>query len=480
MAVSKAIEALQQALPGVKFASRGTEEHEALNRSSYQSALQSDIIPACIVQPKTKEEVSTFVKTIRPFVIAGEAAFAIVGGGRQPAPGCSNIDNGITLNLSLLNGIEIRDGVVSIAAGETWGPVFDKLVEQGLGCSGSRSSKGGIGGLALSGGLSFFSSREGFICDDVINYEVVLASGEVVNANTDENADLWRALRGGGNNFGVVTRYDMRTFKQGPFWGGSLYYFGQSFPSQVEALVRELQKPDATVETHLMMSLGYTASFGPETVAMNQVYYTQEVVKPPVLDVFTNVETQIDGLNTMRMMNLSDASREQAGDIPPNQRSAYMNLHVKADVDTLVAGADIWKSALEPIKDLQGLICSYTLQPYARSQLEASANKGGNSLGLDPSLGPIVSVAFLMYWNLKDDDEKVLGAFKGALEKMREVASSRGQLIDFIYMNYSLNFQDPIDSYGVENKRELQRVSKKFDPEGVFQKGVPGGWKLFP
>ncbi|KAK6079405.1 FAD binding domain-containing protein [Seiridium cupressi] len=231
MSISEAIETLRLALPGVEFALRGTEEHNSLNRSSYQSALQSDIVPACIVRPRTKEDISAFVKTIKPFVLANKAAFAIVGGGRQPAPGCSNIQDGITLNLDLLTGIKVNDGIVSIAAGENWGSVYDKLVEQGLGCSGSRSGKGGIGGLALSGGLSFFSSREGFICDDaskagvmlttflsqVMNYELVLGSGEVVNANVNENADLWKALRGGGNNFGVITRYDMRTFKQG--WG---------------------------------------------------------------------------------------------------------------------------------------------------------------------------------------------------------------------------------------------------------------------
>lgn len=161
-----------------------------------------------------------------------------------------------------------------------------------------------------------------------MNYEIVLGSGEVANANADENADLWKALRGGGNNFGVVTRYDVRTFKQGPLWGGALYYFNPSFPSQVEALVHELQKPDATVDTHLMMSLGYTAMFGPETVAMNQLYYAQGVEKPPALDIFANVEPQIDNLNTMRMMNLAEASREQAGDIPPSQRYIRHNIKI--------------------------------------------------------------------------------------------------------------------------------------------------------
>jgi hypothetical protein len=153
---------------------------------------------------------------------------------------------------------------------------------------------------------------------------------------------------------------------------------------------------------------------------------------------------------------------------------------VKADVATLIAGAEIWKAALKPIQNCEGLVCAYTLQPYARSQLEATARKGGNSLGLDPSLGPIVSVAFLMYWSLESDDESIIGAFKGAYEKMREDATSRGKLTDFICMNYSANFQDPISSYGAGNKKNLQRASTKYDPEGIFQKGVPGGWKLIP
>lgn len=154
------------------------------------------------------------------------------------------------------------------------------------------------------GGLSFVSSREGFICDSVssckhdlhrlhtylgthatipsrvkihsrkypqiLNFEVVLASGAIVNANAHENSDLWIALRGGGNNLGIVTRFDFRTFKKGPLYGGSLYYFGDSFPGQLDALVDELQKPDASEETHLMVSIGYAATFGPQMMCMNR------------------------------------------------------------------------------------------------------------------------------------------------------------------------------------------------------------------
>lgn len=150
---------------------------------------------------------------------------------------------------------------------------------------------------------------------------MVLASGEIVNANADEHTDLWRALRGGGNNFGVVTRFDLKTFKQGPFYGGSLYYFGPNFPGQIEALVSELQKPAADPETHLMISLGYTALLGTEVMAMNQVYHMGGIEKPAVLEPFTSIQPQIDQLNSLRVIqNLADASREQTGDIPALQR----------------------------------------------------------------------------------------------------------------------------------------------------------------
>lgn len=186
MVASKVVSALKEAFPVSQLALPGTGEYEKLNTGTYMSGLCIDIRPGAIFQPKSKDEVVTFVRTIKPFVASGDAAFAIVGGGRQPAPGCSNIQDGITLNLGLLKGVEVKDDVVSIGAGEQWGEVYDKLAPLGLGVSGSRSSKGGIAGLALAGelncilrvmsrdirlmstgGLSFNSSRQGFICDDV-------------------------------------------------------------------------------------------------------------------------------------------------------------------------------------------------------------------------------------------------------------------------------------------------------------------------
>lgn len=78
-----------------------------------------------------------------------------------------------------------------------------------------------------------------------------------MQANAKENPDLWRALRGGGNNFGVVTRYDFRTFAQKPVWSGAVFYMANddNFSGQVESLVKEIRKPSASEESHLFLSL---------------------------------------------------------------------------------------------------------------------------------------------------------------------------------------------------------------------------------
>ncbi|PNH48695.1 hypothetical protein VD0001_g3264 [Verticillium dahliae] len=83
----------------------------------------------------------------------------------------------------------------------------------------------GVGGLSLGGGASFHTGKRGFTCDDIVNYEIVLADGTIANANAVENPGLHRASKGGGNNFGIVTRFDLQTFEdaKGGLYGGLLF-----------------------------------------------------------------------------------------------------------------------------------------------------------------------------------------------------------------------------------------------------------------
>ncbi|KAI0861704.1 FAD-binding domain-containing protein [Xylaria cubensis] len=477
--VSQAISALREALPHARLITpEATEEYESLN-NSYLSGFESDLSPACIFLPESKKDVAAFVQAIQPF--ASDVKFAIRAAGQQPLPGCANVQDGFTVDLRLLKGIAIQDNVVQVAAGERWGSVYEYLEPHGLGVAGGKSTSCGIGGLATQGGLSFYSSREGFICDNVVNFEVVVASGDIINANAQENSDLWVALRGGGNNLGIVTRFDFRAFEQGPMYAGMVWYYKPSFLGQATALVKELTSPDASVETHLMLSIAYAQVFGNgnDVICLNQLYYTQPVHDPPALFPFTHVEPQRAEMNTMKIQTLVQAATEQTSAGQSKIRCIYMNVNVKADIDTLTTGGDIWCEELESVKDAAGLMCSYTLQPYPVSQLKRTEANGGNVLGLDPSTGPIVNILLLSYWSEKSDDDRVIGFMKKALKRIQQAAEAKGKLIPYIYWNYAFSDQDSLWSYGKENVRKLQDASKKYDPNGLFQTACPGGFKLF-
>jgi FAD/FMN-containing dehydrogenase len=152
--MEKAIKALQDAFTSDQVVPRGTETFDKINKS-YLSLLLSELTPAAIFLPREKHDIVKFVRLISPFVLDDDVQIAIRGAGQQPAPRCSNIGSlGITIDLRNLNNIEIKEGVVSLGAGARWGTIYEKLGEQGLGVTGSRSGLGGIGGLALSGRIN--------------------------------------------------------------------------------------------------------------------------------------------------------------------------------------------------------------------------------------------------------------------------------------------------------------------------------------
>lgn len=114
--------------------------------------------------------------------------------------------------------------VAKIEPGQTWAEVYGKLDPYEVTVPGGRTGTVGIGGFLTGGGNTFYAARHGLGCDNVVNYKVVLASGDIVNAIKDENSDLFRALKGGGSNFGIVTRFDMQAYDTGLLWGGLVTY----------------------------------------------------------------------------------------------------------------------------------------------------------------------------------------------------------------------------------------------------------------
>ncbi|KAK8078225.1 oxidoreductase [Apiospora saccharicola] len=255
--------------------------------ASYWGVLEREISPDCVVTPSTKSDVSKAIFVLRTGdeVFPGQCDFAVRSEGHAPFAGSANIESGIAIDLSKLKHVDVSADRTSatIGPGNRWGDVYSILDEQGLSTSGGRVASVGVGGLVTGGGMSFFSSRHGYVCDNVEvcpysktplnrstlggsliddgqNFEVILASGEMVNANATSHPDLWRALKGGSNNSGVVTSLTMRTFPQGNFWGGFLVFDMATIEQQFAAFEALLGSPDYDPHASLIFSLSWDAA----------------------------------------------------------------------------------------------------------------------------------------------------------------------------------------------------------------------------
>lgn len=141
-----------------------------------------------------------------------------------------------------------------------------------------------------------FSGKTGFACDSVLQFEIVLASGEVVRASANSNTDLWVSLRGGLNNFGIITSLKLRTFKDSSMWGGITYYMPETF-SQLIQSAYDFALNEKDQDAHVMASAGY--GFGHQVVTC-VMHHVGGMENAPSLQRFTLIEPQIKQMGTMR------------------------------------------------------------------------------------------------------------------------------------------------------------------------------------
>ena len=177
--------------------------------------------PALVARPRDVSDVQAVVRA----AAATGVPFAVRGGGHAYAR-YGTVADGLVLDLRLLGGARIDPDarVGAASAGTTAGEYTRAAAEHGLATGFGDTLTVGVPGLALGGGIGYLSRRDGLTLDNVLGAEVVLADGSVVRASDDENADLFWALRGGGGNFGVVTRLDLRLTPTTVVTGGLLAF----------------------------------------------------------------------------------------------------------------------------------------------------------------------------------------------------------------------------------------------------------------
>jgi FAD/FMN-containing dehydrogenase len=179
--------------------------------------------PAFIARCRSTTDVAAAVR----FARRNELPVA-VRAGVHSIPGHCVCEGGLMIDLQPMKSIAVDPlrRTADVAPGVLW-QEFDAAAQRhGLATPGGEVSDTGVAGLTLGGGIGWLSRLHGLAADNLLAVELVTADGNVVEADDDTDPDLMWGLRGGGGNFGIVTRFRFDLHPVGPLWGGMVMFRG--------------------------------------------------------------------------------------------------------------------------------------------------------------------------------------------------------------------------------------------------------------
>ena len=329
------VQQLKERLRGELIQPSDEEYNEA--RKVYNAMI--DRHPRLIARCRDVADVITAVNFARD----NQLLLAIRGGGHNGG-GLGVCDNGLVVDLSCMRGVRVdpKGRTARVEGGCTWGDVDHAAHAFGLATPSGIISTTGVGGLTLGGGIGHLSRKCGLSIDNLLGADMVLADGSFVTVSAEEHPDLFRAIRGGGGNFGVVTSFLFRLHPVNRIVGGPTLWpleqsadvlrwyrdFIRAAPEELNGFFAFLTVPPAPPfpeHLHLKKMCGVVWCYsGPEAAAEDVFRPVQKVGSPALHGVhampFPALQTAFDGLYTPGLQwywradfvnELSDAAIEQ-------------------------------------------------------------------------------------------------------------------------------------------------------------------------
>ncbi|KAE8445079.1 hypothetical protein EG329_013794 [Mollisiaceae sp. DMI_Dod_QoI] len=485
-------------------------------RDSFYTTQQRDVVPACIVTPNSADEVAHVIRVIRQH----RCIFAVKSGGHALFVGGSNAPGGITIDLRKLDEIDVAEDLqtAKVGTGNRWKRVYEKLEPLNRTAVGGRNGEVGVGGFILGGGISFVSRRHGWALDNVRNFEVVLGNGTIINANQTSSPDLYWALRGGGNNFGIVTKFDLEIHPQGLVWAGQNFWLmDTSMISARRSLLNITTSPatsslsylkNAVVSgiANLLCRFGYCVTskqafraFRSVVLAEQSDVYAQMYMsfayawqvdqflicaalvysKPePWPPVFEDYKAMKSLYSSAKIQKLTTVYEEVSSLNEIGYRQMWAAIAFKMSEELLEKIFDLYVIEVESVKHVKDVIPALLVQPINRDEIAIFKKNGGNCLGLEDVDGPLVLFSIAFRWSNTEDDNQMNEMGKTIIDCTVDMAKEMGLHHRYIYQNYANASQDVFGGYGDENRLKLKEIQMKYDPEGVFSRLQPGYFKI--
>ncbi|CAK1358537.1 Bifunctional solanapyrone synthase [Cercospora beticola] len=440
----------------------------------------AQLSPQCFLQPGNTAEVAQAVTALVAANQTQHCQFAVRSGGHISWPGAAGIEDGVTIDLGRMKEISYssKDNTVSVGPGAVWGEVYQALDKLNVMTTGGRASSVGVSGLTIGGGNSFFAAQYGFVCDNVASFEVVLGNGTTVTASKDDNPDLFQVLKGGNLNFGIVTKVVLNTFPGGPFFGGNVIYPADTADQQFKALVNFGNgiNDDRHAST---IVIGYHDSEKNSTVFLNAYEYTKPVQRPDakIFKEFFSIPGNIS--DTTGLRNMTSLAHEF--EAPKDRRVQFATLTFKSDIRVLQRAHESFLKVIDELNGRMngGYFQAWTLyQPIPTIFAKHGLEKGGNVMGLDRYDDTLIMYETYFRWKETENDQVIEEQSKWLRDDIQSFAASVGADVDWLYLNYADKDQKALEGYGAENVAKIRAAAQLYDPQGVFQNMVPGGFKI--
>lgn len=399
--------------------------------------------PLVIAQCKTQNGIAAAVK----YAKENKLAVSIKSGGHC-FEGFSSNDNGLVINLSLMNKVSfLENDLLSVQPGCTLSQLYDTILPKGKIIPAGSCGGVGVGGLTLGGGYGFFSRKYGLTCDSLQSLTLIDGNGDIHSSN--DKPDLLWACKGGGNgNFGVVSELIFKTHNT------PAHFTSHRF----KALKVDAARVQTILEQWFILTKDLPqscfAAFVHNGKTLN-ILLTDYENNAATVEQFKNILTSLVDKVTIGTPKLLASSLKNYYGI---QHPLYFKNSSAGLYENYATIQPFIKEVLQKVIDTPGMI-------YQINTL------GGNINNADfekASAYPHRSLPYLSelqtYWDLESQTKK----YETAFEEVQTIF--RNNNIQTQYRNYpDINFKDWSNAYYGDNYERLQRIKKEFDAENIFR-----------
>ncbi|CBX94977.1 similar to FAD linked oxidase domain protein [Plenodomus lingam JN3] len=417
---------------------------------------------AAVVKVKSADDVSATLAQIR----AHNIPFTVRGGGHSTS-GAASIEDGIVIDLSSMRKVTVDPQTKTVTAegGTIWEDVDFEAAKYDLAAVGGTVNHTGVGGLTLGGGYGYLSGRYGLTIDNLVSANVVLASGEQVVASATSHPDLFWAIRGAGQNFGVTTAFTFQGHDQkNPVFAGPLVFPTEKLPQIVEFA----NKFHATNNGDQAMIIGFSAPPPANVPVIMTVLFcngTEEEGKAFYGDLFklgpiANHTSMIPYKKLNSLLNDGagfDGRKQFGGGVfkAPLQFNFVKQLHT--DFTDFAMSHEGMNSSMLLLE----------MMPY-KKVMEISNEEMSFS-----NRGEYYNVSSMVKWFDPAFDAEVRTFSREMLAKATEKSLNGTQKEKSgvgLYSNYAPVDADPKNLFGANVKR-LEELKHKYDPDNLFRHG---------